>query len=191
MTIGKKLMICIGSISVLTLVLGVTSLTSITQLSTSMHQSTGSTAKKRQLAGNIDAAGSDMLGAQRGILLYGFTKSPANLEKAKSMFDKAGEAWQKSLDEIRPLLITEDARQATNRLQEELVQWRSAMVEVKRLVDQGKPDVALAVATEKGLPIYEANNRDTARLCAIENENLADEAAQGAALANTSRVIAL
>ena len=132
-----------------------------------------------------------MLAGQRGMLLYGFAKSPSGVEKAKQLVDQAAQQWQKSIDEVRPLLVREDARQVIDRLQEQRTNWYGLLAEVKRLVDQGKPDVALTLATEKGLPIYEANNRDTGRFREMQNEDLTLAAEQGAALGTWSWIVAL
>jgi len=186
MTIGKKLLISVGSLLVMSLALGLASLYSINQLAEKLDIATQKTARRMRLAGMIDAAGSEMLAAQRGMLAYGFGKSRDGVENAKRMFDSAGTEWQSCIEEFRPLAATVEGKDLINRLQLDLNSWRPIGGEVKRLLDQENPDEALKVATEKGLPLYEANTRDSRRLRTIQDEILTLETEEGTRLAKTS-----
>jgi len=186
MTIGKKLLISVGSLLAMSLALGLASLHSIDQLEERLDTATQKTARRMRLAGMIDAAGSDMLAAQRGMLAYGFGKSRDGVENAKRMFDSAGHQWQSCIEEFRPLAVTVEGKELIDRLQVDLNNWRPIGEEIKRLTDQENLDEALKVATQKGLPLYEANSRDARRLGAIQDEILSRDTEAGTRLARTS-----
>jgi len=190
-TIGKKLMAGFAGMLVVALVMGVTSLNSITRLSASLDKMVNQTTRKIVLADAINTAGSDMLAAQRGIIAYAYAKSPAGIENAYRLAQTAGAAWESGLQEIRPLLTVEEAKQITARLSDQLIAWRSAMSEMKQLADSGNAEGAFKVATEKGVPIYEANTRDASRLTAVEQENLQAERAAAASLKSTAMWLAV
>ena len=186
MTIGKKLFISVGAILVLTLSLGLASLNSISSLAGRLDTSTQKTARRLKLAGTIAVAGGEMMAGERGVVVYTFGKSPETVAKSKESVKSAADNWQKALDEFRPLIATQEVRQITDKLQEQLTQWLAVVGEAEKLADQGDANGALQIIKEKGIPIYEENRRQTARLLAIQEEILASDTEAGAVLGNTS-----
>lgn len=186
MTVEKKLMIGTGTLLILTLILGITSLNSISKLTASLDTATQKTARRLKLGGKIDVFGSDMLGGQRGFLLYSYTKNAASAQKARALFNSAGEGWQRSIDEYRSLSVTSEGVKLMDTLQEQLTAWRAVFSEMDALAQKGQVDAALAIGTERGVPIYEANSRDTARLGQIEDESLERESAAGKELSTAA-----
>jgi methyl-accepting chemotaxis protein/methyl-accepting chemotaxis protein-1 (serine sensor receptor) len=191
MTIGKKLTIGVGAMLAVTAVTGIASLSGIGSLNTELETATQKTARRLQIAGLMDAAGSTMLAAQRGVVLFTFAKDPSRVESAKQLFDRAASTWQKSIDEVRPLIVTDEGRRIVNQLQEQLTAWRSVIVEIEQAAAQGNADAAVRIIVDKGLPIYEANSRDTARFRELQNEILASQQANGASIFQSSRWIAI
>jgi methyl-accepting chemotaxis protein len=191
MTIGKKLLISVGAILLLDLVFGFASLNSINSLTARLDSATRKTARRMELAGLIAVAGNEMLAGERGVVVYSFGKSPEMVEKSKEAIRMADEKWQKSLDEFRPLIATQEGRQISDRLQEELTRWRPVISEAVRVAEQGDPNAALQIIKERGLPIYEENRRQTSRLQAIQDEILARDAEAGSALSSSSHWTAI
>jgi methyl-accepting chemotaxis protein len=191
MTIGKKLYASVGALLLLTLILGLASLNSTNSLTTRLDTATQKTARRLKLAGKIDSAGADMLAGQRGVALYAMAKSPEMVEKSKEMVRGASDDWQKSLDEFRPLVATQEGRQITERLQDELTRWMAVLRDAERLADQGDGNACLQLIKEKGFPIYEENQRQTNRLMAIQDELLARDAEAAASLSGSSHWTAI
>src|SRR5690349_21825313 len=98
-TIGKKLTISCAATLALMIVMSVGSLNSIGNLNTELENATRGTARRIQLGGIMDVAGSDMLAGQRGLLLFTYAKDPAKSEAARKLFHTAADRWQKALDE--------------------------------------------------------------------------------------------
>ena len=191
MTIGKKLVISSGSMLAVTLLLGVAALNSIGRLNTELEIATQKTARRPQLAGQMDVAGSDMLAGMRGIIMFTYGKAPAKVEMSERQFADAAVVWQKSIDEVRPLIVREDGRQLVSQLQEQLNDWNSIIQEIKRIARAGDPDGAVTIAVTKALPIYQANTRDSERFRQIQNEILAAQRASGASIYASSRWTAI
>ncbi len=187
MTIGKKLAIGVGSMLVLMVLIGITALYSINGLNAELENATTRTARRLQLAGAIDTAGADMLAGMRGIVMFSFGKEPSKVEMCKQQFDTAAEVWQKSIDQVTPLVVREDGRQMIGRLQEDLTEWKSVIKEVEQPAAKGDANEALRAALTKGLPIYEAHTRDTARFREIQDEILATHRAAGETIFRCSR----
>src|SRR3569832_1152821 len=101
MTIGKKPFGSLGACIALTLVVGGTSLWLISDLGASLKKTVNSTARKQVLAADIDTAESDMLAAERGILLRALTKETAHEARNKQDFQNASLRMKKDVDEMR------------------------------------------------------------------------------------------
>lgn len=116
-----------------------------------------------------------MLAAQRGMVMFSFGKEPSKVQASKELFESAADTWQKSIDEVRPLLVTEEGTLLVNQLQEQLRQWRSVGEEISQTVARNDPEAAMRITIVKGKPIYDANSRDTARFRELQNEMLAKQ----------------
>src|SRR3569832_1172411 len=117
MTFGKKLFGSFGACFALTLVVGGTSLWLICDLGASLKKTVNSTARKQVLAADIDTAESDMLAAERGILLRALTKETALVARYNQDFQNASSRMKKDIDEMRPLIETESGHQVINAIQ--------------------------------------------------------------------------
>ena len=173
------------------LLLGVAAISSIGRLNTELEIATQKTARRLQLAGLMDVAGSDMLAGMRGIIMFTFAKLPAKVELCERQFDEAAAVWQKSIDEVRPLIVRQDGLQLVNQLQEQLNEWNLVILEIKRAAHAGDSNQAVTIAVAKGLPIYQANTRDSERFREIQNEILASQRSNGASIYATSRWICI
>jgi methyl-accepting chemotaxis protein len=191
MTIGRKLTASFAAMLVVTLALGIYSLKAISNLSDSLDTAINKTAKKIELVNAVTTARSDFLAAQRGIVMYTFNKSDAGVEGAKRLFESASGHWSTSLSELRPLLVTDEAKQLSNQLDTELAGWRTVIGEVQQLCAAGKLDDALKVATGQGVPIYEAAGKDSERIQEIQNQQLQQDKQAAADTRSVSRWMVL
>jgi len=190
MTIGKKLIASFAVMQVLTLLFGISSLTAIGSLSGSLDAVVNVTTRKIELTDAVSTARSDMLAAQRGVIMFTFGKSPEGVEKAKRLFESAAGRWASLLSDIRPLLVTEEGQRLTNQLEAGLASWRSAFTEIEQLTASGNPDAAINIAVDKGVPIYDAAGRDSQRLQEQQKEMLEKGKQAAADLKMMSRWIA-
>jgi methyl-accepting chemotaxis protein/methyl-accepting chemotaxis protein-1 (serine sensor receptor) len=189
MTLEKKYLTGIGSMLVMSLVLGITSLSSISKL-TSRLDASHSTGRRIQLAGDIDSAGSDMLAGQRGMIMFALVKNPERVEKARQLFDRGVDVWQRSIEDFRSMPTSEEARNLIDQLQSNLQGWKAAKAEMDRLITSGTPEAAVDVAVQAGVPLYEAHARACARLRQLQDELYTQDADDVGSLATTSRWIA-
>jgi methyl-accepting chemotaxis protein/methyl-accepting chemotaxis protein-1 (serine sensor receptor) len=187
MTIGQKLIASFAGMLAATLVLGIASLTAIGNLSSSLDTAVNKTTRKIQLIDSISNSKSDLLAAQRGVIMFAYAKSPEGAAKATRLFESAAANWDGSVSELRPLLVAEEARQLTNQLETGLSQWRSAFAEIREFIGRGDPDSAVRIAVDKGIPIYDAAGKDTERLREIQNGLLEKDRQAAADINSTSR----
>jgi methyl-accepting chemotaxis protein len=172
MTIGTKLTVSFIAMLLLTLLLGIYSLQAIGNLSDGLDTAITKTTKKIELVDGVTIARSDMLAAQRGVILYTFAKNAGALYTAKRLFEEASGRWSASISDLRPMLVTDEGKQLTSQLDADLASWRSVFGEIQQLSDAGNPEGAAKVGLEKGLPIYEASGRASERINEIHRQQL-------------------
>ncbi len=176
---------------VVTLVLGSYSLKAIGNLSDDLDRAINKTTKKIELVDAVSMARSDLLASQRGIVMFTFSKSDTGVEGAKRLFESAAGRWSASLSELRPLLVSDEGKRLTSQLDAELTAWRTVIEEVEQLGGSGKPDAAVKVAAEKGVPIYEAAGKDSERIQEIQKQQLEQDKQAALDTRSVSRWIVL
>ena len=86
MTIGKKLMLSFAVLMVLMVALSLTFLSVVDTLKGSFDTAVDKTTRKMILAADMDDATSDMLVAQRGMMLWAFVKDDAKTDENRRKF---------------------------------------------------------------------------------------------------------
>src|SRR5271168_2520788 len=104
-SIGKKLFIGVGVLVAFTFTLGITAYWSLSSVGDRMHAIVDGTAQKQRMAGRVDTDASDLLAEDRGILVRGYMKDQATVEKYNQQFAATVEDVQNNLSTIRTLLV--------------------------------------------------------------------------------------
>jgi methyl-accepting chemotaxis protein/methyl-accepting chemotaxis protein-1 (serine sensor receptor) len=190
MTIGRKLMLAFTGLITLLVVLSFAFLSAVGTLKENFDTAVDKTARKISLSATLDAAESDMLAWQRGMMLYAFTKDSAQVETAKQRFREAAEIANRSVEEIRPLLVDEEGRRLVENTMSGLGSWVAAFAEQDRLCAAGDPSAAVTYGAQHVVRIYEALSTDSTRLSEIQSNRLRENRAQADAQNTRSRWIA-
>jgi methyl-accepting chemotaxis protein len=178
MTVGKKLNLSFGALILATLFLSGYALKAIADLRANFDSAVNITVAKILLSETINAAQSDMLAVQRGMVMFAFAKDTQRTEANRQLFGKHSAVVAQSLERIRPLLVNEEGRRLTASMDQSLRDWRGAFDEISRLCAAGQPDTALSFAIAKTIPLYTAMGEDSRRLTQLQKDALdADEAA--------------
>ena len=185
MTNGKKLIISFGAALALTLVLGGTSMWLISSLGASLNKTTNVEARKQALATEIDMGESDMLAAERGILLRAMLKDSALVAQYNQDFQKATSSMKKNLDAMAPLIESEQGRKVISEIENDLNLANSLHEEFFQLAASGKDAEAGAVMKAKLIPNLDALSQQAKTERQLAGEHMA------AALKDTSGKISL
>jgi methyl-accepting chemotaxis protein len=190
-TVGKKLMVAVGGL--LLVVLGITfsSLRSLNELSSELAKSTGPTAEKLALAGNLKATANIMRTGQRGVLLLTILKDGKGLEKQKLDYAKYYQAERELIARIRLLLMDEKTKEVTSALETQVEQHAACFREVSELCAVGKLDEAGVLYREKGAPAGAAMEKKASELMGLVTLHMKESNAIGAAKVAGARWIAI
>jgi methyl-accepting chemotaxis protein/methyl-accepting chemotaxis protein-1 (serine sensor receptor) len=114
MTIGKKLYLTFGAALVLTLAVSAVALNGIATLG-GMNDTLGNVkTKKRFLSSDLNTAMSDMLAAERGILVRAYMKDKATMEQYNQNFADSVARAKRAMTAIGALSDSAEDRQFTN-----------------------------------------------------------------------------
>ncbi len=190
MTIGKKLTLCFAALAALLLVLSYSSLSSQSKIKERFDATAEKTAKKIILANNINTAQTGMVAWQRGTMLYHYAKDAAGANAAALRFREMAALVEANVQEIRPLLVGDEARRVLEDTDAGLREWVSVFAEVERLCRAAELDAAWQIAVAKTVPIFNRMERNAGRLVEIERNFLGADRAATAAEAVQNRWVA-
>ncbi|MFZ0593652.1 MAG: methyl-accepting chemotaxis protein [Bryobacteraceae bacterium] len=179
-TIDTKLMTGTAAMFVLAAVVGISGLMFQRAFKKQVDTLSGVTIRKVLLANTIAMANSEMISAQRGMILAAFAKDNAELASYQTTFKQNVDLIQKSVDEIKPLLQKEEAKQLTTDIASELAEWLSRYDELIQKASAGDAAEANRICKDVTGPLYNAIAKDAQRLTGIQTEIL-DESQRGMA----------
>jgi methyl-accepting chemotaxis protein len=162
MTIGKKLFGSFGACVALTIIVGGTSLWLISSLGASLEKLAHVTARKQFLTSEIDRATSDMMAAQRGILLRSMMKDSAVVAQYSQDYQTAVSEMKGYLQEIAPLLETPNGRKVLAALQSDLETATRLHQEFVQLIGAGKNAEAAAFMRDNTVPNLDSLSKQAA-----------------------------
>lgn len=125
MTIGTKLLSGTAAMFVLAGIQSYSGLHTTAQFKDWFGQTVDISVREVILIDKISVARSDMVSAQRGEVLASYAKDKPGLEQYEQEYQRSSEIVRKALDEIRPLLVTEEGKTLTAQLAADLSQWGS------------------------------------------------------------------
>ena len=172
MTLGKKLTISFAAIVGLLLLSTAVSLLAIRSLGDHFDEAVKKTVPKVQLADRISTAQVDMFAWQRGLVMFTYAKDAARADMSRQRFREASATVAKALDDIRPLLVVDEARRLVENIKRDHQEWNTHTAEIDRLCSAGDADGAVRVAVASTLPLYDSIAKDSARLAEIAKGQL-------------------
>jgi methyl-accepting chemotaxis protein/methyl-accepting chemotaxis protein-1 (serine sensor receptor) len=190
MTIGKKLMLAFGVLLALVLGLAYSSLSAIGSLGKELDSTVNVGAKKTELIGKIDTATSDMRVGQRGLALFSMLKDSAKAEASNQMYLTNAATIEKAAAEVRPLLVTDRAKQSLELIVSSLATWRPAYQELTVQCAKQQFGEEVKAALAKGVAASEQMNKGTDDLVEAQHEVFAAAAKAADAEVTRSRWIA-
>ena len=188
-TIGKKLTTGTAALVFLTLVLSYTSMESVGTLKQAFDETADKTAKKVAMAGVVNTAKSDMVRAQRAIVLFTYGHDAAEVEKARQEFQANFEKIRSTMEQYAAISSSQ-TQGHLKEIQAELTQWLPLYEEINRLCAAGKPDEAPPVIISTR-PHFGAIDKIAGDLVTHEDEVLAKNKALGASEYDRSRTISI
>lgn len=187
LTIGHKLLAAAAAMFLLMAILGYVGLDAIGTFKKEFDTAVDQTVRKIALADALVTAQSEMVSAQRGIILGAFAKDTSEVETYKQAFLHDRDAMQAAIVEIRTLAPRPETKALISDIESKLAEWQPHYEDVVRKA--AADDVAEANRIRKDVtaPIYKKIGSDAKRLAQIENTILAENKADLASAYSRSR----
>ena len=187
-TIGAKLITASAALVLLTMVLSFTSMNSVGTLKQVFDETADRTAKKVAMAGVVNTAKSDMVRAQRALVLFTYGRQPDEVEKARQEFQTNVDKVRKTIEEYAAISSVQ-TQGHLKEIQAELDNWLPKYEELNRLCAAGKPDEALPVIVSTR-PHFAAIDKIAGDLVTHEDAVIAKNKQAGADQYSRSRIMA-
>ena len=189
LTIGKKLGLGFGAMFAMVLGLSYSSERAISGLGARLTETANKTARKVELAAQIQWAVAEMRAAARSTVLSAVLKENAELKKAREAFQAEVNKIERILDEMQPLLVLERGKRAADGVQEGLTAWVPVYDQMDRLCSEGKFKEANELRKTKQRAAADAMSKAATELSSIQKELLEQSIAEGTRAASVSRWI--
>ncbi|HEY4360122.1 MAG TPA: methyl-accepting chemotaxis protein [Bryobacteraceae bacterium] len=181
MTIEKKLMATFGGLALLLGVLSYNSIAVLHRMNSLIVVSTTKTSPKLELFGIVNTAKSEMLTAQRGVVLYNAIGDLARVEPAKKQFHDSEQKMKTALEKVQPLIISDEGKQLWSSINKSLQTLDPGFEGVVRLSQEGKAKEAVAFGVTNTVPIYNQISTSVERLNSLTHDLMEKDQSSGAA----------
>jgi len=175
LTLGTKLMACAAAMLALTMLVSYSGLSSISTFKQQFDKAADKTVRKIQLADAIVAANSEMVSAQRGVILAAFSKDQAELNKYRQAFNEDVQNLRSSLAEMNPLLVRPESKSLAADIADRVTEWLPHYEEVVRQCEAGNLAEANRVRKDITGPLYNKIGADGRQLSARQKEMLVED----------------
>jgi methyl-accepting chemotaxis protein/methyl-accepting chemotaxis protein-1 (serine sensor receptor) len=190
MTIGTRLMLSFGAMAVLAGGLGFGYRWSVNRLSTELSTAANQTARKTELVGIIQNSVLEMRAGQRGVILFSMLKDAPKVRMATDSFAHGVTTIQASIGEIRPMLVTDRARQSVGVIEEQLNQWLPLHRQISESSAAQRFDAAMIAAMDLTVQMANRMQAEAEDVGVAQRGLLAAAAQQAEAITDRSRWIA-
>jgi methyl-accepting chemotaxis protein len=188
--LGTKLTASIAALTVMLTLMAWLGIHTVGAASDLFTNTATSTVRKLVLAGQMNTAESDMGMAQRGVVLSTYAKNPQHVAEAKRRFTDSIGKFRQALAEMRPLIVTDQARRLASSAEGGISNWQAAYSEMERLADTGNSDAAAKILADKIYPLYVAVGNDCTDLSKVFDGLLKSDQQSAAEHFATSKWIA-
>ena len=189
MSLGRKLLTGFGVMLGLVLVHSIGALLVTRDLSADLEHAANVTARKQYLAGEVNAATSEMANCARGTVLAAMLSDKAHQEDYRQRFRTRSEALQKALDSLHRLADSGQAAAIVQSLDQQTGVVLQGHEELQRAMANQQMDSALGIFAQKVQPQLEEIGKAASSLVVQQNRDLA--AVSAAAAAKSSRSMAV
>jgi methyl-accepting chemotaxis protein/methyl-accepting chemotaxis protein-1 (serine sensor receptor) len=188
-TVGKKLFTALGTVLVLTLVVGGVAFKNVTQLGSMMQVVIQKDARKQILASEVDNIMSDFIAEERGIIRAAELRQTGSIDKRVREFEADAAHLKNCLEEFGTLAYTAEGRQSLTEMQNAQGTILASHAEFMGLIHGNKIKAAVALLEAKIEPLLNSTNASAEKLVKQQSDLMAEKAAEATAVASSSRWI--
>ena len=172
-TVGKKLFGCFGGLLIVSAVLSYFCISTSKSSEKAIEMIVRNSARKVELVNSVNTAESEMLAAQRGLMMYSMVGERGKAQICRTAFQDRAAEVRRGLEEIKPLLISAEGRDLHSELLAGVTTWSGEFPTIVRLAGEGKNDEMIRYATDRTIPLHEKFNATVSRFTALLQRQMA------------------
>lgn len=138
MTIGRKMGLCLGGMVFASALIGGAGWWAATSLGRKLNDSINVTARKIQLAGELQEAVLTFRLQERGILLFSHTKAEPQVIACRNAYQQAMAKAFEKIDQMKPLLETGRGQELMAQAEEGVREYKAHQLEVEKFLAVGQ-----------------------------------------------------
>ena len=191
MSLGRKLLSGFGAMLALVLLNGGGGLLVTHDLNQELKQAANITARKQYLAGEVNAATSEMANCERGVVLSAMLSDKGHLDDYQRRFQTRAASLQKALSDLHGMAGDGEAGSLVQALDQQATLVLQGHEELTRSLVNQQMDAALATFSQKVQPRLEEIGKAASSLVDQQNRELADASSASAAKARRSMAMTI
>jgi methyl-accepting chemotaxis protein/methyl-accepting chemotaxis protein-1 (serine sensor receptor) len=191
MSLTKKLLSGFGAMSALVLLLSMGALLEIRSLNIDLDRAANVTARKQYLAGEVNAAASNMGSYERGSVLSAMLGDKPHSDEYISKFETGANDLTKGLRTLHQIAQSAETEALLQRIDHQAASVMEAHAEFRRAMANQQMDAALAVFGQRLQPQLEEIGKQASTLVTQQNSELTAASAASATAAARAQWIAL
>jgi len=188
MSLGRKLLSGFGAMLALVLLNSGGGLVITHDLNGDLKQAANVTARKQYLAGEVNAATSEMASCERGVVLSAMLSDKAHADEYQQRFQTSAAGLEKALNDLRGLAGNSETAALVQELDQQAALVLQGHEELQRSMVAQQLDAAIAIFSQKVQPRLEEIGKASSSLVDQQNRELA--AASTASAAKSTRSMA-
>lgn len=169
MNIEKKLILSFAGLLAVAFGLGVSSLFSIGSLGGALQTATDLTAKKVFLIAELQGQLFRLRSCQRGVMLFAMHNLVDKVQSNKQEFESRAAGVEQIAREIKPMLVTDAARNSLASIETELPNFKQYFEQVTAAAMAGNAKGALEIYTNHSVLSLDALEKSAGNLIELQN----------------------
>jgi methyl-accepting chemotaxis protein len=191
MSLTRKLLLSFGVMLGLVLLLGAAALLVTRDLNRDLDRAANVTARQQYLAGEVNAATSELTSLERGSVLAAMLGDKPHIEEYQQRFRTRGEALRKALAEMARMAEGRAAVERIQTLDQQAVLGVQADQELRHAIANQQMDNALVIFAQKVAPRLEEVGRQATSLVEQQSRDLAAASGASATKSANNRLITI
>jgi methyl-accepting chemotaxis protein len=191
MSLTRKLLMSFGVMLGLVLILGAAALLVTRDLTHLLDHTANVTARQQYLAGEVNAATSELTSLERGGVLAAMLGDKAHVDEYQQKFNAQAEALRKALSELGRVAETRAISERVQNLEQQSNLVMQADRELRQAIANQQMDSGLQIFAQKVVPRLEEIGKQASALVQQQTQDLAQASASSAGKSTSSTLITI
>lgn len=191
LTLGKKVALSQGLITLFLLLTGATALYSITRLGGVLKEFVHSEARRLEVAGSVDSALNSLTSSQGEMLLSALTGKLAEVSRLQGVIEQTGESLERDIRSLESLASGQEEKRSAEELKKGIAEWKRQYARLNQNYREQRFDEATRMQSEVFRPLFEQMAGEARRMVERQKKQLQEAWSSAEGLVTWVRALAI